>query len=325
MKCCGCYRNDIEGYCLKCRKKLFDGKAIKSVLAFQAPNNGNLKQYQEQTKRLSISGVQLKYSLQVNDGKLILTEKAGQYLLKPIPPSAIAYSDQAPENEHLTMQIAEQVYKFKTAANALIHFEDGQAAYITRRFDVKPDGTKYLQEDFAQLAGKTRQMNGENFKYDGTYEDMGSLIKRYVAASVPALEVFYKTIFFNYLFSNGDAHLKNFSLIQSDSYEYTLTPAYDLMSTLIHIPRETDTALDLFEGDHNTHHFQQCGYYGYPDFIELAKRLSIRELRANRMINEMISQSPKVVGLIRNSFLSEEVKNLFESQFLDKISRIKIK
>jgi serine/threonine-protein kinase HipA len=324
MKCRGCYKDNIEGYCLKCRKRLFDGKAVKAILPFKAPHDENLKLYQEQTKRLSISGVQLKYSLQLNGGELAFTETAGQYILKPVPPSAIAYSEQAPENEHLTMQIAEQVYKINTSPNALIYFEDGTPAYITRRFDVRPDGSKYLQEDFAQLTGRAKPTHGENFKYDGTYEEIGHLIKKYVAASMPAMETFFKTIFFNYLLSNGDAHLKNFSLIQSGAGEYVLTPAYDLMSTIVHVPGETDTALDLFEKDYDTDHFIKYGYHGYPDFIELAKRLSVQEVRANRIITNMISQREKVVEMIRNSFLSDKVKEIYESRFLDKVSRITI-
>ena len=203
MRCSGCYKENIEGYCLNCRKKLFDGKRVPDILSFKAPQNENLQEYQEQTKRLSISGVQLKYSLRLDDKSLSMTDKGGQYILKPIPPSVIAYPDHAPENEHLTMQIAEQVYKIDTAANVLIYFEDSQPAYLTRRFDVKADGSKYLQEDFAQLSGKQKKTHGENYKYNGTYEDIGLLIKKYVAASYPAMEVFFRNVFFNYLFSNS--------------------------------------------------------------------------------------------------------------------------
>jgi serine/threonine-protein kinase HipA len=50
-----------------------------------------------------------------------------------------------PANEHLTMQIARQVYGIETAENALIFFKDGAPAYITKRFDVKEDGN-YLKK-----------------------------------------------------------------------------------------------------------------------------------------------------------------------------------
>lgn len=147
----------------------------------------------------------------MEDGNLKLYEKNGQYILKPIPPAKqLINLDDAPENEHLTMQIADQLFNINTAANALIRFKDGQPAYITRRFDVKPDGSKYMQEDFAQLTNRTKYTHGETFKYDGSYEEIGLLIKRFVPAAAPALEKFFQLVVFNYVISNGDAHLKNF-------------------------------------------------------------------------------------------------------------------
>ena len=52
MKCFGCYKENIEGYCATCRKKLFDGKKISHVLSFDTPKDENLPEYQEKTKRL---------------------------------------------------------------------------------------------------------------------------------------------------------------------------------------------------------------------------------------------------------------------------------
>jgi serine/threonine-protein kinase HipA len=322
MKCFGCYKENVEGYCLQCRKKLFDGKRVPHILPFNAPDDETLQEYQEQTTRLSISGVQLKYSLRLDNKTLVLTDKEGQYILKPIPPSRIVVPDQAPENEHLTMQIAEQVFKLPTAANALIYFSDGQPAYITRRFDVQDNGSKHLQEDFAQLSGRSKRTHGEHFKYNGTYEDIGVLIKKYVAAYMPVSETFFRTVFFNYLCSNGDAHLKNFSLIQAASGDYVLTPAYDLMSTVLHTPGETDTALDLFEDDFNTAYYQVYGHHGYSDFMELAKRISIMETRARRIISEMIGHTDKVVAMVNGSFLADDVKAKYLSNYADKVKRI---
>src|SRR5690606_20686325 len=99
--------------------------------------------------------------------------------LKPIPHDLIK-TDQVPANEHLTMQIAKQVYGIQTAENGLIFFLDGTPAYITRRFDVKPDGTKWGKEDFATLAGKTTENAGANFKYDYSYEEAAGLIRKFV-------------------------------------------------------------------------------------------------------------------------------------------------
>ena len=40
-----------------------------------------------------------------------------------------------------------------------------------------------------------------------------------------------KLLVFNYLFSNGDAHFKNFSVIETPMGDYRLSPAYDLLNS----------------------------------------------------------------------------------------------
>ncbi|MEO8771331.1 MAG: HipA domain-containing protein [Ferruginibacter sp.] len=322
MKCPGCYKENQKGYCAKCRKLLFDGKKVDYVLAFDTPKATNLPDYQEKTKRLSISGVQLKYSLRLENNNLVLTEKGGQYILKPIPPSTfIVEQDQAPENEHLTMQIAKQIFKIPVAENALIYFKDNAPAYITRRFDVKPDGTKHLQEDFAQIGGKTKKSDGDNYKYNGTYEDVGKLIKEKVAAYPSILEEFFKVIVFNYVFSNGDAHLKNFSLIQSEFGDYTLTKAYDLMSTILHTPSESDIALDLYKGDLDSEFYSTFGYFGRSDFETFSGKLGLILKRARHIIDTILSNQNEVFGMINNSFLSDDAKAKYIHNYKDKIVR----
>lgn len=325
IMCPGCYKPDTEGYCRTCRKLLFDGAKVPAILRFETPQSENLPAYHEKTKKISISGVQLKYSLLLDGKELKLTEKGGQYILKPIPPAVhIKDPDAAPENEHLTMQIASQVYGMRTAANALIYFKDGTPAYITRRFDVKKDGSKYLQEDMAQLSGQSRHTGGENFKYEGSYEHIGQLIRKYVAAALPALENYFRLVLFNYLFSNGDAHLKNFSIMQTDMGDYTLTPAYDLMSTSLHMPGETDTALDLYEGDHNSPFFSTYGFYGQPDFMTLAQKIGILPSRAERMLNQLLAAGDQVVTMISQSFLSDEMKVKYIQAFKDRAGRLRL-
>lgn len=325
MMCPGCYKINIEGYCPACRKELFDGVKVSPVLPFKAPALDTIANYQEKTKRLSISGVQLKYSLRLTGKVLELTDTGGKYIIKPIPPgSLLAMPDITPENEHLTMQLARQVFNIKTAANALIYFEDGTPAYITRRFDVKPDGTRYLQEDMAQLSGRSRQTvnQGEDFKYNGTYEEIGALIKQYVAAYTPTLERYFKLVLFNYLFSNGDAHLKNFSLIQTAMGDYTLTPAYDVMCTLLHVPTETDMALDLYAGDHESVFYEKYGFFGQADFRAFANKLGLQPVRAGRLITELLSKRDEVIALIEKSFLPEAIKKDYTQKYLERSGRL---
>lgn len=324
MNCLGCYKKiEKNEYCLSCRKKLFDGKRVPTVLDFDKPKAENMTMYNEHSKRMSISGVQLKYSLRLNGNKLELCEKNGQYIIKPIPTADhLEMMEDAPENEHLTMQIASQIFNIKTANNALIYFKDGTPAYITKRFDVKGDGTKYIQEDFAQITNRTKETHGESYKYEGSYLEIGELIKKYVPASIIAIENFFKIIVFNYIFSNGDAHLKNFSLIRNDFGEMELSPSYDLMSTIIHTPGERDTALDLFEKDHESEYYATYGHYGKTEFIEFAKRLGIVEVRYMRIINEFIENETIVYDLIMNSTLSAKALDSFITNFKLRIKRL---
>ena len=324
MNCLGCYKKiEKNEYCLSCRKKLFDGKRVSTVLEFDKPKAENINMYNEHSKRMSISGVQLKYSLKLVGNKLELCEKNGQYIIKPIPTADhLEMMSDAPENEHLTMQISSQIFNIKTAHNALIYFKDGTPAYITKRFDVKGDGTKYIQEDFAQITNRTKETHGESYKYEGSYLEIGELIKKYVPASMIAIENFFKIVLFNYVFSNGDAHLKNFSLIRNDFGEMELSPSYDLMSTIIHTPGERDTALDLYDKDHESAYFATYGHYGRTEFIEFAKRLGIVEVRYMRIINEFIKNETIVLELTKNGLLSQAALDSFNSNFKSRINRL---
>jgi serine/threonine-protein kinase HipA len=313
----------VEGYCPSCRKRLFNGARVNHILPFDAQKADNLATFQEKIKRMSISGVQLKYSLKREGTELVLTEKGGQYILKPVPPTTqLIEPGQVPENEHLTMQLASQLFNIPTAANGLIQFKDGSPAYITRRFDVKTGGGKYLQEDMAQISGRSRQMHGEHFKYEGTYEEIGQLIRQHVAAYPPALENFFRVVLFNYIFSNGDAHLKNFSLVQTEMGDHTLSPAYDLMSTVIHTPQESDTSLELYKGSMDSPFYRTYGYYGQTDFRALADKMGLVPVRRDRILAQLSSGEESVLTMINNSFLSQEAKEKYIAAYKDKIIRM---
>jgi serine/threonine-protein kinase HipA len=324
MKCLGCYKKiEKNEYCLSCRKKLFEGKRVSTILEFDKPKPENIHMYNEHSKRMSISGVQLKYSLNLVGNKLELCEKNGQYIIKPIPTADhLEMMDDASENEHLTMQIASQIFNIKTAHNALIYFKDGTPAYITKRFDVKGDGTKYIQEDFAQITNKTKETHGESYKYEGSYLEIGKLIKKHVPASMIAIENFFKIIVFNYIFSNGDAHLKNFSLIRNDFGEMELSPSYDLMSTIIHTPNESDTALELFDKDFESSYYANYGHYGRMEFVEFAKRLGLVEIRYLRIIEEFFEKKAQVFPIIEGALLSTAAKRFFSENLQSRLERL---
>ena len=319
--CPGCLKPGFETYCSVCIKKLFNGSRVPHILDFSRPEFNKIKR--ERSGRLSISGIQVKHSLKLNDKKLLLTEENGEFILKPAPSGEFEHLDQVPANEHLTMQIASRVYKINTAENGLIFFNDGDAAYITRRFDVLSDGRRLLQEDFAQIAGRTEETDGKNYKYDFSYEEIADLMKKYVPAYAVEAEKYFKVILFNYLFSNGDSHLKNFSLLRNEKYgDYLLTPFYDLINTSLHSPGENDTALELFKDNYMTEAYKAGSKYTKPDFTEFAERIGINKNRTGKIYSGMLDKTDRVRQLVAGSFLREELKRAYLESYYSRLQRM---
>ncbi len=313
LKCCpGTLAEGFSTYSPGCLRNVFNGKKVNHVLPYEQPQLSEevAVQFMENRKRISISGVQEKLSFLLDKNVLRLTKEGeqGTYILKPIPRD-LKKVDQVPANEHLTMQIARQVYSLNTAENAMIFFKNGYPAYITKRFDVKKDGSKWGKEDFATLAGKTKDNSGPNFKYEYSYEEAGLLIQQFVPAWRIEIEKYFSLVVFNFLFSNGDAHLKNFSLLESSSGDYLLSPAYDLINTKLHVD-DTDFALDkgLFADDYKSEQYKKNGHPSKKDFIELANRIGVVESRIEKLLNPFLEKHPLVERLLTSSFLSDANK-----------------
>lgn len=274
----------------------------------------------EHIEYMSISGVQDKISLKLDRGGILQpVEKNGEYILKPIPSITLpALLNDVPANEHLTMQIAKQLFSISIPPNACVQLKDGEPAYLVKRFDRHSDGTKTAQEDFCQLSGRSSE-SSNNYKYEGSYEELGKLLKKYCGAYTIEVEKLFKLICFNYIFSNGDAHLKNFSLTQTSNGDYILTPGYDLLCTSMHLPNEAQMALDLFDDDYETEYYKTNAFYGRPDFIELAYRFGIANHRAELILNRFAIEKQTVIKLINNSFLSPEAKQNYTVRFYDRL------
>jgi serine/threonine-protein kinase HipA len=269
-------------------------------------------------EHMSISGIQDKISLRLARGKLMPTDRDGEYILKPVPSADIPrFKADVPANEHLTMQMAAQIFGMATAVNACIRFADGELAYITRRFD-RRGGMKIGQEDFCQLSNRTEETAGRNYKYDSSYEEVGRILKQHCKAYPVEVEKLFARIVFNYVFSNGDAHLKNFSLFESEFGDYMLTPAYDLICTSLHFPDESRTALALFD-DLETESFRQNAFYRRPDFQRLAELYGMNLGHAERCLNLCETNKDRILDLIGRSFLSDAAKTDYANRFRDRL------
>ena len=283
----------------------------------------NLPQMREKVRRSSVSGVQEKVQLRRVRGGYEVVERGGDAILKPVPRNTAAkFAADIPANEHLTMQIASKVFGIRTAENELVTLADGEYAYLTKRFD-RRDGVAIRQEDFCQLAGRSEETHGDNYKYDASYEELAELMRRFCpSAAVENPKVFF-IILFNYVFSNGDAHLKNFSLFQSPQGDYILTPAYDLLNTRIHFPGDPSaTGLDFFADGHFTERYETLGFYSSADFIELGACFGVSEAEVRRDLARFSAKAEEVERMVSGSVLSAEAKALYANFFRDRLRAI---
>jgi serine/threonine-protein kinase HipA len=318
-RCPGDLSQNNNTYSRKVLSKMFNGRKVSHLLPFNSPSDFEITEspYTNNVKQISISGVQEKFSLILEKNKLVFPDKnqAGQYILKPIPKFG-KNLDQMPANEHLTMQIASQVFNINSAHNVLIFFNNNEIAYLTKRFDINPNGDKKAMEDFASIAGLTHYNKGVNYKYSGNYLDLFKLLKKYIPAySVEAPKLF-KRILFNYVFSNGDAHYKNFSVIETGFGDFKLSPCYDLLNTKLHI-KDSDFALEegllpksIAKGSIKT------------QFELLAKMSKIKSTISEKIILELISNRNKVEELINSSFLTPKLQRSYLQHYQHRLKKL---
>ena len=296
--CLYCYNNLESGerdFHPACSKKFFGSQTPPLV-------DLDMKRIEELAvealgKSISVPGVQPKLSLDFKgkggkESRLTIVGLWGRFILKP------PFEDypEMPELEDLTMQMSE-LLSIVTAKHSLIRLASGELAYISKRFDRKKD-VKLHVEDMAQLTGTLT----EN-KYRSSMEKIGKIILKY--SSYPGIDAirFFELTLFSFITGNSDMHLKNFSLIRDEEDEIMLTPAYDLLSTKLLIPKDKeDLALPL-NGKKNN--------FRKKDFDLFAAQLEINESALRKIYEKFDNSLAEMKQLINKSFLSKEMKEKY--------------
>jgi len=178
----------------------------------------------------SLSGVQPKVLATIQNKATLTLE---DYIVK-------SWGDDYPNlalNEYYCMLIVKE-------ANIPVpefYISSDHKLFIMKRFDIKEDGTYLGFEDMCVLQAKQRDN-----KYEGSYESIAKTIKSFVSSTnkKSSLKQFYKMIVINNLLKNGDAHLKNFGLIYDNIQDIKLSPAFDIVSTVVYIKNDI-SALNL--------------------------------------------------------------------------------
>lgn len=301
----------IEKYDHKTLVEMFDRQEVSPILPYESidADVATIEASTQASGRISISGVQPKYAMVVDNGQLRFAREGeqGRFILKiaPIEPHIIE-RPWVPINEWVTMRIAEQVYGIPTAKNCLCYFRNGAVAYVTKRFDVQPDGSKWLQEDFASIANISKDTNGADYKYNAlSYAECGALIDKHVSAAMVEKLKFFRIVVFNYLTCNDDAHLKNFSLMSADGRDYRLTPAYDLLNTYLHLTNPHIFALskNLYPGMRIDDTHSVTG----ESFMEFGRQLGLPEKLIAKELDGFRAEKPQVKQMLDTCGLPEDL------------------
>jgi serine/threonine-protein kinase HipA len=289
-----------------CARKFFGASEV-PVMDYATEELDRLAQQiiRDQT---SLTGVQPKLSLHImeHEGEKCLTIVGlwGGYICKP----QTDLYPMLPEVEDLTMHLA-SLAGLDVVPHTLIRMGDGTLAYLTRRIDRLPDGSKVRMEDMCQLTERPTE-----HKYKSSYERVGKAILIY--SSMPKMDVtnFFEQVMFGWLTGNNDMHLKNFSLYAPQDGRVRLAPAYDLLNVaIVHPSDEEELALTLNGRKRNI---------VKDDFVKAAETLGVAKATVEKLIKKYAKLQSAWNDCIQSSFLSDGLKEKYKALIEERIRRI---
>ena len=243
---------------------------------------------------VTVPGVQPKLSLGFikdvlqsgSKGRLtVMGALGGNFILKP----QNEFYPQMPENEHLTMRMAE-LCGIPVVPSSLIRLKSGELSYITKRIDRTETGEKIHMLDMFQIL--------EAFdKYKSSVEKIGKAVAEHSSNTLLDLLRLFEVVLFSYITGNNDMHLKNFSMILSNE-NWVLAPAYDLLNVNLHIPEDTEEMALTIAGKRRK--------LTKSDFINLGLSFQLTEKQIANTLKRFVKAEKKMKQAITSSFLSPE-------------------
>ena len=256
--------------------------------------------------KLSISGVQPKLSLGLANNRLVPVAREGRFILKPQTQDFA----ELPQNEYLCMTMGER-FGLRTAPCMLLELADGIPAYLVKRFDRMKKGRRVKKlpcEDMHQLLG------GPD-KYAGSHEQIAQVIRRHCTFAPLELQRHFEVTIFNFVIGNGDAHRKNFSLLTSEDGTVALSPAYDLVSSRLVLPGETEELALAVNGKRNR--------LRRSDFLAFAQYLGIASNYAERKMSALLDLQDHFTHMIAASQLSLHLRDRLTSILAERLERFR--
>ena len=256
----------------------------------------------------AVTGVQAKLSMDIeklqHESRFTIVGLWGRYILKP----QTELYNSLPELEDLTIHLAE-VVKIQVVPHTLVRFADGKLCYLTRRVDRTLKGGKIPMEDMCQISEKLT----EN-KYKGSHEQIAKLILRYSSAPKLDLALFWEIVLFSWITGNSDMHLKNFSMYSPIPNNYQLSPAYDLLSTLLVLPSDTDELALTLNARKKKIKLQ--------DFVTAVSNSGLDEKVFQNMLKKFRAAEDEWYDWIERSFLPQEMKTAYIQLIKERMNRL---
>lgn len=270
--------------------------ALEDLQPLPLDRREQIREAQKRMTKMSIAGVQPKLSarLSVKKQSFTIVDKHGSYILKP----QLTDYEEVPQNEDLTMRMA-KVCGIEVPFHGLFYAKDDSLLYFIRRFDRTGRAGKIHVEDFAQVAGMSRET-----KYDYSMEKVVALIEDHCTFPVVEKVKLFRRTLFCWLTGNEDMHLKNFSLIHREGL-IELSPAYDLLNTTIILARPAEEMALSLQGKKSN--------FGYEIFFDYfgKERLGLNKKVLANIEKELRQAFPEWERLVEISFLSDEKKEAY--------------
>ncbi len=255
--------------------------------------------------KLSISGVQPKLSLSLEGMELVSVARGGRYILKP----QTQEFRELPQNEYLCMQMGRR-FGLNIPPCVLLELADGSLAYLVKRFDRFKKGRRIEKlpcEDMHQILG------GPD-KYAGSHEQIAAVIREHCCFAPLELQRFFEMVIFNFAIGNGDAHRKNFSLLTGESGDVALSPAYDLVSSRLVIPEESEELALTVNGKRNR--------LGRSDFLAFAAHVGIAPAHTEGKIADLLNLRDEFMKMIDGSTLTPDQRDRLVSIVTERLDRL---
>lgn len=191
----------------------------------------------------------MKFSMKERDGRYSLAQDNGELGDWIIKTPSTQHVD-VPLNEFTAMTLAAMagvdIPEIKLVQRdgldnlPPIKLPDENLAFAIKRFD-RNNNTRIHMEDFAQVLVKHPR---EKY-HSANYEQIGRILYQYSGDCLADAQQFARRLLVNILLANGDAHLKNWSLLYQDKMTPRLSPAYDIVTTRVYLRDEREYALNL--------------------------------------------------------------------------------